>query len=57
MRYHKQIIILTKKSDTIHAVTPMKYQKYPSTILLKYAIVLAELIKSHDVNLFNMNPQ
>ena len=39
--------ILTKQGiDTIHAVIPTKYQKYPSTIILKNAIFLAKVNKS-----------
>ena len=42
-----KIIILTKLvTDTIHAVIPIKYQRYPSTPLLKHANVLAKLNKS-----------
>ena len=42
-----KIIILTKsRTDTIHAVIPMKYRKYPSTTILKHANVLAEVNKS-----------
>ena len=39
-----KIIILTKQgTDTIHAIIPKEYQKYPSTTILKHANVLAKL--------------
>ena len=56
MWHNQHIIFLTKDVDAIHAVTPTKDQKYPSTIILKYANVLAELIKSYDVHLINIIP-
>ena len=38
-----KVKVLTKKvTDTIHAVIPMKYQKYPSTTILKHENVLAK---------------
>ena len=41
-----KIKILTKRgTDTIHALIPKKYQKYPSTKRLKHANVLAKVNK------------
>ena len=41
-----KIVILTKRgTDTIHAVIPEKYQKYPSTTILEHANVLAKVNK------------
>ena len=46
---------LTKRgSDTIHAVIPKKYQKYPSNPILKHANVLDEVNKSPWGFLLNM---
>ena len=43
-----KIKILTKQgTDMIHAIIPMKYQKYPSTSTLKHANVLAKVNKLH----------
>ena len=40
--------ILTKwGSDMIHDVIPTKYQKYTPNIILKHAIVLAQVNKYH----------
>ena len=42
----KNIIFLTKQgADTIYTVLSKKYQKYPSTTILKHAIVLVKLNK------------
>ena len=39
-----KINILTKQgTDTIYAVILMKYQKYPSNTILKYANILAKV--------------
>ena len=39
--------IITKLgTDTIHAVIPKKYQKYPSTTILKHEMFLAKVNKS-----------
>ena len=36
-----KVIILTKRgTDTMHAAIPKKYQKYPSTTILKHNHVL-----------------
>ena len=40
----------------IHAVIPMECDRYPSKLILKDMNVLSEVIKSHNVNLFNMTP-
>ena len=51
------IIILTKRgTDKIYAVIPTKYQKYPSTTILKHANILAKVIKLPYRNLHNMTP-
>ena len=53
-----KIKILTKRgTDTIHAVIPMKYQKYTSTTILKYVNVLAKVNKLPWERLHNMIPQ
>ena len=39
-----------------YAVIPMEYDKYTSILTIKRANVLAEVIKSHGVNLLNMTP-
>ena len=50
-------MILTKQgTDTIHAVIPKKYQKYPSMIILKHASVLDKVNKLPYVILHNMTP-
>ena len=38
----------------IHAVTPKKYHKYPSSFILKHLNFLDQVIKSHGVYLFNI---
>ena len=49
------IIILTKKgTNTIHAIMPTKYQKDPSTTILKHANDLAKVDKFIYVNLLNI---
>ena len=51
----KKIIILTKLvTDTIHAVIPKKYEKYPSTTILKHDNVLAKVNISPYVRLLHM---
>ena len=41
-----KIVMLTKwVKDTIHAVIPTKYQKYPFTTILKHTNVLAKVNK------------
>ena len=40
----------------IHAVLPKKYQKYPSTTIMKHANVLSKVNKSPYVNLLYMMP-
>ena len=55
MLYHIQNYTLNQRgADTIHAVSVTKYQKHPSTSIPKYVILLAEVIKSHDVRLYNI---
>ena len=43
-------------TDTINAVIPMKYQKYPSFIILQHMNVLAKLNKFPYVSLLYMTP-
>ena len=38
-----------------HAFSVTKYQKYPSIFILKHANVLDQVIKLHDVNLYQIN--
>ena len=53
----KNIIILTKLgADTIYTVLPMKYQKYPSTTILKHANVLDKVNKLPYKSLLDMTP-
>ena len=59
---HRDVInkirILTKQgTDMIHTVILMKYQKYPSTTILKHANVLAEVNKLPYGRLPYMMPQ
>ena len=52
-----KIIILTKQgSDTIHTVIPTKYQKHPSTTILKDTNVLAKVYKLPSGDLPNITP-
>ena len=52
-----RIIILTKRgTDTRHSVIPTKYQKYPSTTILKHMNYLDKLNKSPYVCLLTMAP-
>ena len=47
--------VLTKRgTDTINDVITKKYQKYPSTKILKHTICLAKVNKSPYVCLLNM---
>ena len=49
--------MLTKRgSDTIHDIIPTKYQKYPSTTILKLANVLAKVNKPPQGTLHNITP-
>ena len=49
--------ILTKQGKyTIHAVVPNKYQKYPSTTILKHVNILAKVNKSPYGCLHNITP-
>ena len=41
-------------TDTMHAVIPTKYQKYPSTTIIKHSNVLIEVSKSPYVHLSNV---
>ena len=41
----------------IHAVIPKKYQKYPSTAILKHANVLTKVNKSPQGHLQNITPR
>ena len=51
------IIILTTWGEyIIYDIIPKKYQKYPSTIILKHANNLAKVNKSPYGNLFNIMP-
>ena len=40
----------------LHDVIPMECERYPSKLIPKVMNVLSEVIKLHDVNLFNMAP-
>ena len=53
---HKRYNPNQRGSDTINAVSVKKYQKYPSIIILKHVNVLAEVIKSHGVHLYQITP-
>ena len=53
-----KIIILTKRGTYVmHATITKKYQKYPSTTILKYINVLAKVNKSPLGCLHHMKPQ
>ena len=55
--HHNKITILTKRgTDMIHAVILKKYQKYPSTTILKQANVLEKVNKPPYGRLQNMTP-
>ena len=57
MWYYKQNYNLNQiGTDTIHAIIPKKYQKYPSTTILKHVNMLAEVSKFNHVCLYNMTP-
>ena len=50
------IIVLTKRgADTVHTIIPKKYQKYPSTIILKQEFFLARVNNSPYGPLENMS--
>ena len=52
------IIILTKKGAyTIYTIIMTKYQKYPSTTILKHVNVLAKVNKLPYFRLLNMTPR
>ena len=52
-----KIVILTKRSaDTIHDFILTKYQKYPSTTILKHANVLEKVNKPPYGSLSNITP-
>ena len=49
--------MLTKRGTyLIHAIIPTKYQKYPSTTILKHVIYLAKVNKSPGGILYNITP-
>ena len=51
---NKTRILPKRCSDRIHDVIPTKYQKYPSTTILKHVNVLAKVNKLPWGNLYNM---
>ena len=52
-----KIIIFTKRvTDTIHALIPTKYQKYPSTTTLKHEKNLDKVNKLPNVRLLHTKP-
>ena len=53
---NKITILIKRGTDTIHAIIPTKYSKYPSTTILKYENVLAKVNKSPYGILHNMTP-
>ena len=53
---NKIIILTTQGTYTIHAVIPKKYQKHPSTTILKHVSVLAKVKKLPYGCLHNMTP-
>ena len=57
MWHHKENYNINQKvADTINAITLTKYQMYPLKIILKHENILAEVIKSHCVNLYKITP-
>ena len=57
MLHHKQDYNFNQRGeDTIHDVTMTKCQKYPSKLILKHANVLDQVIKLHNVYLYNITP-
>ena len=55
MWHHKQTYNINQRGENkINDVSVIKYQKYSWILIIKHADVLAEVIKSHDVNLYNI---
>ena len=53
---NKITILIKQGTYMIHAVITMKYQKYPSTTILKHVNVLAKVNKLTKGRLLNMTP-
>ena len=55
MWHHIQKSSLNKLgADTIHSVSVKKYQNYPSILMIKNVNILDEVIKLHDVHLYQI---
>ena len=57
MWHHIQKYNLNQRgADRVNDVSVTKYQKYSSIVLPKYVNILADIIKSYDVHLYNIAP-
>ena len=53
---NKITILIKQGTDKIHAIIPTKYQKYPSTTILKHTNILDKLNKLPNGRSHNMMP-
>ena len=42
--------------DAIHDIIISEFEKYPSTTILKYVTILAEVINLHNIHFLKMTP-
>ena len=53
---HENYNLNQQYGDAIHDVIIMEFEKYLSTTILKPAIILAKVIKSHGMHFLKMSP-